>query len=110
MTEFDVLIVQGGPETYRPGIVGQLDFDVQPGEIVGLADADGAGRPAAVERVQGPRRALDLFATPRARDSTRLEQFGLGERCRWGFFSLSGWEPQRLFDVLALLARPERTS
>ena len=110
MTGFDVVTVQGGPETYGPGVVGRLGFDVRPGEIVGLADADGAGKPAAVERVQGPRRALDLFATARARDGTGLEQFGLGDRCRWGFFSLSGREPQRLFDVLALLDCAERTS
>ncbi len=112
MTEFDVVTVQGVPKTYGPGVVvGRLDFDVRPGEILGLADADGAGKTTVVERVQGLRRALDLFATPRARDGTRLlEQFGLGERCRWGFSSLSGREPQRLFLVLALLDRPERTS
>ncbi len=84
MTEFDVVTVQGVPKTYGPGVVvGRLDFDVRPGEILGLADADGAGKTTVVERVQGLRRALDLFATPRARDGTRLlEQFGLGERCR----------------------------
>jgi ABC-2 type transport system ATP-binding protein len=55
--------------------------------------------------------ALDLFASPRARDGTGLlEQFGLGERGRWGFCSLSGPERQRLFLVLTLLGRPGRTS
>ena len=56
-------------------------------------------------------RALDLFATAPARDSTGLlEQFGLGERGRWGFSPLAGRERQRLFLVLALPGRPERTS
>jgi ABC-2 type transport system ATP-binding protein len=60
------------------------------------------------DRVAG---ALDLFATSRARDGTQLvEQFGLGERGRRGFSSLSGRERQRLFVVLARPARPGRTS
>ena len=51
--------------------------------------------------------ALDLFATPRARDGGELlEQFGLAERRRSAFSSLSGGERQRLFLVLALLNRP----
>jgi ABC-2 type transport system ATP-binding protein len=51
--------------------------------------------------------ALDLFATPRARDHDELlEQFGLAERRRSVFSSLSGGERQRLFLVLALLNRP----
>lgn len=59
-------------------------------------------------RVAGP---LDLFATPRARDGTELrEQFGLGDRGRWGVSLLSGGERQRLFLVCALPGRPGRTS
>lgn len=51
--------------------------------------------------------ALELFATPQARDSGELlEQFGLGQRRRSVFSSLSGGERQRLFLVLALLNRP----
>jgi ABC-2 type transport system ATP-binding protein len=55
--------------------------------------------------------ALDLPASPPAGDGTELlGQFGLGERGRWRFCSLSGPERQRLFLVLALLGRPGRTS
>jgi ABC-2 type transport system ATP-binding protein len=55
--------------------------------------------------------ARDLFASPRARDGTGLlERFGLGERGRWGFCSLSGPGRQRLFLVLALPGRPRRAS
>jgi ABC-2 type transport system ATP-binding protein len=51
--------------------------------------------------------AIDLFATARARDGGELlEQFGLGERRRSAYSSLSGGEQQRLFLVLALLNRP----
>ena len=51
--------------------------------------------------------ALDLFSTPRARDGGELlEQFGLAQRRRSVFSSLSGGEQQRLFLVLALLNRP----
>jgi ABC-type multidrug transport system ATPase subunit len=54
--------------------------------------------------------ALDLLASPRARDGTELlEQFGLGERGRWGFCPLSGPERQRLFLVLAQSCGPGRT-
>lgn len=54
---------------------------------------------------------LDLFASPRAGDGTGLlERFGLGERDRWGFPSLSGPERQRLFVVLALRGRSGWTS
>ena len=56
-------------------------------------------------------RAVDLFATARARDGTELlEQSGLGERGRWGFSPFSGRERHRLFLVCALPGRPERTS
>jgi ABC-2 type transport system ATP-binding protein len=52
--------------------------------------------------------ALDLFATPRARDGGELlEQFGLAARRRSVFSSLSGGERQRLFLVLALLNHPQ---
>jgi ABC-2 type transport system ATP-binding protein len=51
--------------------------------------------------------AIELFGTPRARDSTELlERFGLSQRRRSAFSSLSGGERQRLFLVLALLNRP----
>jgi ABC-2 type transport system ATP-binding protein len=51
--------------------------------------------------------ALDLFATPHARNGGELlEQFGLAERRRSAFSSLSGGEQQRLFLVLALLNSP----
>src|ERR1700689_4891700 len=51
--------------------------------------------------------AVELFATPRARDAAELlGQFGLAERRRSAFSSLSGGERQRLFLVLALLNRP----
>jgi ABC-2 type transport system ATP-binding protein len=51
--------------------------------------------------------AVELFATPRARDGEELlAQFGLIERRRSAFAALSGGERQRLFLVLALLNRP----
>jgi ABC-2 type transport system ATP-binding protein len=51
--------------------------------------------------------AIELFATPKARDGDELlEQFGLAQRRRSAFASLSGGERQRLFLVLALLNRP----
>jgi ABC-2 type transport system ATP-binding protein len=153
MTESDVVTVRGLRKTYGSGVVAdRLDFDVQRGEIVGLADAGGAGKTTTVECVQGLRRpdggvlsvlgyrpvtgaarlrpltasqlqgsalpgrlrvaeALDLFASLRARDGTRLlEQFGLGQRRRPGYCSLSGQERQRLFLVLALRDCLRRTS
>jgi ABC-2 type transport system ATP-binding protein len=153
MTEFDVVTVRGLRKSYGPGVVaGRLDFDVQHGEIVGLADADGAGKMTTVECIQGLRRpdggvlsvlgyrpvtgaarsrlltgsqlqgsalphrlraagALDLFAILRARDGARLlKWFGLGQRRRSGYCSLSGGEPQRLFLVLALRDCPRRMS
>jgi ABC-2 type transport system ATP-binding protein len=52
--------------------------------------------------------AVELFATPRARDGGELlERFGLGARRRSPFAGLSGGERQRLFLVLALLNQPE---
>ena len=52
--------------------------------------------------------AVELFATPRARNGDELlERFGLGARRRSAFAGLSGGERQRLFLVLALLNRPE---
>ncbi len=153
MTEFDVVTVRGLRKTCGSGVVAdRLDFDVQRGEIVGLADADGARKTTTVECTQGLRwpdggvlsvlgyrpvtraarlrpftgsqlqdpalpdrlrtaEALDLFAILRARDGTRLlEQFGLGQRRRSGYCSLSGRELQRLFLVLALRDCPRRTS
>jgi ABC-2 type transport system ATP-binding protein len=54
------------------------------------------------------REAVELFATPRARDAGELlERFGLIERRNSAFASLSGGERQRLFLVLALLNRPQ---
>jgi ABC-2 type transport system ATP-binding protein len=54
------------------------------------------------------REAVELFATPRARDARELlERFGLIERRNSAFASLSGGERQRLFLVLALLNRPQ---
>jgi ABC-2 type transport system ATP-binding protein len=54
------------------------------------------------------REAVDLFATPRARDAGELlERFALIERRNSAFASLSGGERQRLFLVLALLNRPQ---
>src|SRR5467141_2665292 len=51
--------------------------------------------------------ALELYSTPRARDGGELlEQFGLTNRRRSVFSSLTGGERQRLFLVLALLNRP----
>jgi ABC-2 type transport system ATP-binding protein len=51
--------------------------------------------------------AVDLFATPRARDAGELlAQFGLEARRKAPFGGLSGGERQRLFLVLALLNRP----
>jgi ABC-2 type transport system ATP-binding protein len=51
--------------------------------------------------------AVELFTTPKARDTGELlGQFGLAERRRSAFSSLSGGERQRLFLVLALLNRP----
>jgi ABC-2 type transport system ATP-binding protein len=153
MTEFDVVTVRGLRKTYGAGVVaGRLGFDVQRGEIVGLADADGAGKTTTVECIQGLRwpdggvlgvlgyrpvtgaarlrpltgsqlqdpalpdrlrvaEALDLSAILRARDGTRLlEQFGLGQRRRSGYCSLSGRNLRRLFLVLALRDCPRRTS
>jgi ABC-2 type transport system ATP-binding protein len=153
MTEFDVVTVQCPRKTYGSGVVaGRLGFDVQHGEIAGMAGADGAGKTTTVECIQGLRRpdggalrvlgyrpasgaarprpltgsqpqdpvladrlrvaeAVDLFATPRARDGTRLlEQFGLGQRRLPGHCSRSGRELQRLFLVLALRDCPRRTS
>jgi ABC-2 type transport system ATP-binding protein len=149
MAESDGVTVRGLRKTYGSRVVvDQLDLDVRPGEIVGLAGANGAGKTTTVECIQGLRRpdagtlnvlgydpvtqaaqvrpligsqlqdsalpdrlrvaeALDLFATPRARDGGELlEQFGLAERRRSAFSSLSGGERQRLFLVLALLNRP----
>jgi ABC-2 type transport system ATP-binding protein len=151
MTEFDAMTVRGLRKRYRSGVVvDRLDFGVRRGEMVGVTDADGAGKTITVGRIQGLRRpgggalrvlgyirvtgaaqlrpliggqlqdsalpdrvagAHDLFATSRARDGTELlEQFGLGERGRWGFSPLAGPERQRLFVVLTLPGRPERTS
>ena len=54
MTEFDVVTVRGLRKTYGAGVVArQLGFDVQRGEIVGLAD--GAGKTTTVECTQGLR-------------------------------------------------------
>jgi ABC-2 type transport system ATP-binding protein len=51
--------------------------------------------------------AVGLFSTRRARNGDRLlERFGLHERRRSAFGSLSGGEKQRLFLVLALLNQP----
>src|SRR6201993_3114378 len=51
--------------------------------------------------------ALDLFSTPRARDGGELlEQFGLTQRRRSVFSSLSGGGGQRPFLVPSLLNRP----
>ncbi len=81
-----------GPAQLRPLIGGQLQGSALPDRL----------------RVAG---ALDLFATLRARDGTELlEQSGLGERGRWGFSLPGGRERQRLFLVLALPGRAERTS
>lgn len=56
MTEFDVLTVRGLRKTYGAGVVaGRLGFDIQRGEIVGLADADGAGKTTTVGCIQGLR-------------------------------------------------------
>src|SRR6266513_4604249 len=132
MAEFDVVTVRALRKTYGSRVVvDQLDLDVHPGEIVGLAGANGAGKTTTVECIQGLRRAdagalsvlgydpvvqaaqlrpligsqlqdsalpdrlrvaeaIGLFATPRARDGGELlEQFGLGERRRSAFSSLS---------------------
>ena len=81
-----------GAAQVRPLIGGQLRDSALPDRL----------------RVAG---AVHLFATARARDGTELlEQSGLGERGRWGFSPFSGHERQRLFLVLALPGRPERTS
>jgi len=51
--------------------------------------------------------AIDLFATPKARDGGELlEQFGLAARRRSAFSSLSGGEQQRLFLVLPCSTAP----
>jgi ABC-2 type transport system ATP-binding protein len=55
-------------------------------------------------------RALDLFATPRARDGTELlEWFGLGKQGRWRFSSHGGREQQLLFLMFAPPGRSKRT-
>jgi ABC-2 type transport system ATP-binding protein len=83
----------------RPLVRGQLEDSAVPNRV------RVAG---ALDPVAG---ALDLFASPRARDGTQLlKRFVLGERGRWRFCSLSGPERQRLFLVLALPGRPGRTS
>ena len=151
MTEFDAMTVRGLRKRHQSGVVlDRLGFDVQRGEMVGVTDADGAGKTITVGRIQGLRRpgggalsvlgyirvtraaqlrpliggqlqdsalpdrvagALDLSATSRARDGTELlEQLGRGERGQWGFSTLAGRERQRLFLVLTLPGRPERTS
>jgi len=51
--------------------------------------------------------AIDLFSTARARNAAELlDRFGLGQRGRSSFGSMSGGERQRLFLVLALLNQP----
>lgn len=51
--------------------------------------------------------AIELFSTRRARDADALvERFGLGDKLRSSFGSMSGGEQQRVFLVLALLNQP----
>ncbi|MEO9221327.1 MAG: ABC transporter ATP-binding protein, partial [Mycobacteriaceae bacterium] len=53
------------------------------------------------------REAITLFAGPQARDADHLlERFGLADKRRSFFGSMSGGERQRLFLVLALLNQP----
>lgn len=51
--------------------------------------------------------AIELFSTRRARDADGLvERFGLADKLRSSFGSMSGGEQQRVFLVLALLNQP----
>lgn len=57
MAECNVVTVRGLRKTYGSRVVvDQLDLDVHPGEIVGLAGANGAGKTTTVECIQGLRR------------------------------------------------------
>src|SRR5260370_34937973 len=57
MAESDGVTVRGLRKTYGSRVVvDQLDLDVRPGEIVGLAGANGAGKTTTVECIQGLRR------------------------------------------------------
>jgi hypothetical protein len=114
MTEFDAVTVQGLRKRYGFGVVvDRLDSDVSRGQMVGVADANGAAKTITVECIQGlwVAGAVDLFATARARDGTELrEQSAPGGRARWGFSQFSGRERHRLFLVGALPGRAGRTS
>lgn len=73
----------------------------------GLRPLTGSQLPGRL-RVAG---AVDLFATPRARDGTRVPgQFGLGQRRRPGSCPHSSRERRRLLPVLALPDCPRRAS
>jgi ABC-2 type transport system ATP-binding protein len=138
MTEFDVVTVRGLRETCGSGVVaGRLGFDVQRGEIVGLADAGGAGKTTTVECIQGLRwpdggvlgsRPVTGAARLRPLTGSQLQDPALPDRLRVaealdlsailrarqrrrsGYCSRSGRELQRLFLVLAPRDCPRRTS
>jgi ABC-2 type transport system ATP-binding protein len=77
------------PERLRPLLGSQLQNSALPDRL----------------RVQ---EAVTLFSRRDARDGTQLlAEFGLAERGRSAFASLSGGEQQRLFLVLALVNRPQ---
>jgi ABC-2 type transport system ATP-binding protein len=95
MTEFDAVTVRGLRKRYGSGVVvDRLDFDVSRGEMVGVADADGAGKTITVEYIQGLRRpgegALWLLgyapvtgaARVRPLIGGRLRDFALPDRLR----------------------------
>jgi ABC-2 type transport system ATP-binding protein len=57
MTDFDAVTVRGLRKRYGSGVVvDRLDFDFSRGEMVGVADAAGAGKTITVEFIQGLRR------------------------------------------------------
>ena len=95
MTEFDAVTVRGLRKRYGSGVVvDRLDFDVSRGEMVGVADADGAGKTITVESIQGLRRP------------------GEGALCVLGYAPVSGAAQVRplVGGRLRDSALPERTS